>query len=129
LKWDESSPYYKIKTRPTTLSEEMQKKVGEWSCRLFKRIDCRDYARFDWRLDAQGNPRLLEANPNCGWCWDGHLPKTASLAGISYAQFFEIIMKSAADRAVRKYEEQLKNANKAYVQVGRNGAEAFYQIP
>lgn len=125
-KWDESSPYYQIKTRPTTLSPEIQAKLGEWSCRVFKRIECRDYARFDWRLDAKGNPRLLEANPNCGWCWDGHLPKTAGLAGVSYPQFFETILKSAVSRALAKYEEKEAMKNKKFIQVGRNGAEGLY---
>ena len=49
------------------------------SCiRLFQRLGCRDYARFDWRLDANGTPRLLEVNPNPGWCWDGHLARMAA---------------------------------------------------
>jgi len=70
-KWDEASPYWKIKTKPTTLSEKDQADVAKWSQALFKRLDAHDYARFDWRADANGKPRFIEANPNCGWCWDG----------------------------------------------------------
>jgi D-alanine-D-alanine ligase len=122
-KWDESSPYYKIVTRPTTLSEEAQRLVSQHSVRLFRRIDCHDYARFDWRLDGQGRPRLLEANPNCGWCWDGHLPKTAALCGVSYAQFFETIIKSGLDRAAKLAMQAEQNKVKKFINVGRNGAE------
>lgn len=64
-KWDESSPYYGIKTRMATCSKEVQEKITKWSQAMFNRIECQDYARFDWRLDSKGNPRLLEANPNC----------------------------------------------------------------
>lgn len=66
--------------------------------KLFQRLNCRDYARIDWRLDGKGNPRLIEANPNCGWCWDGHLAKTASLAGITYEQMIKMIITSAFER-------------------------------
>lgn len=43
-KWDESSPYYLIKTKPTTLSKEHQEFISDCSRRLFERIECKDYA-------------------------------------------------------------------------------------
>ncbi len=70
----------------------------EWCLKLFERLDCRDYARFDWRLDAQGNPKLLEVNPNPGWCWDGHLAKMAAIAGMPYGEMLETTLKSAVAR-------------------------------
>lgn len=116
-KWDASSPYWNIKTRPTTLSPELQKFISTCSQKLFHRLEARDYARFDWRLDALGNPRLLEANPNCGWCWDGHLPKTAALAGISYPEFFRIVIDSAWQRHLKLADEH--KAAKKFVNVGK----------
>ncbi len=69
------------------------------SCnKLFQRLGCRDYARFDWRLDANGTPRLLEVNPNPGWCWDGHLAKMAEYAGLSYADMLENILVACSER-------------------------------
>ncbi len=65
---------------------------------LFERLECRDYCRFDWRLDAQGNPKLLEVNPNPGWCWDGHLAKMAKYAGLSYSGMLGRILKAAEER-------------------------------
>jgi len=50
---------------------------------------------FDWRLDAGGEPRLLEVNPNPGWCCDGH---TTKIAGISYADMLGAILKAAEGR-------------------------------
>ncbi|KAI3643921.1 hypothetical protein MP228_010085 [Amoeboaphelidium protococcarum] len=126
-KWDSSSPYYGIVTRPTTLSKEKQAQVAEWSKLVFRRIDCRDYARFDWRLDAHGNPRLLESNPNCGWCWDGHLPKTAGLCGISYSAYFEMIIKSGLDRAARFELAAEEAKHKKFIIVAKNGAEDLYK--
>lgn len=105
-KWDPESPYWNIKTVPTTLSAEKQKYIADCSARLFHRLGVRDYARFDWRLDGHGNPRLLEANPNCGWCDDGHMAKTAALAGISYSQMLKMIIDAAMRRTEKGPEEE-----------------------
>lgn len=97
-KWDPGSPYWKIKSIPADLPGETEKFIIESCVKLFERLECRDYARFDWRLDARGNPRLLEVNPNPGWCWDGHLAKMAKFAGISYGEMLESILQVAEQR-------------------------------
>ena len=43
----------------------------------------------------KGTPRLLEVNPNPGWCWDGHLAKMSGHAGQSYSQMLGSILRSA----------------------------------
>jgi D-alanine-D-alanine ligase len=107
-KWDPESPYWNIKTVPTTLDKEKQHIITDCSTRLFRRLGVRDYARFDWRLDSEGNPYLLEANPNCGWCEDGHMAKTSNLAGISYPTMLRMIIESALTRSKRAKEPDLK---------------------
>ena len=52
----------------------------------------------DWRLDAAGEPHLLEVNPNPGWCWDGHLAKMAKLADMSYGDMLAAILRAAEQR-------------------------------
>jgi D-alanine-D-alanine ligase len=97
-KWMPDSPYWQIKSAPAELPDEVEKVVIECCLKLFERLECRDYCRFDWRIDAQGNPKILEVNPNPGWCWDGHLAKMAKLAGISYSQMLSEILRAAEDR-------------------------------
>lgn len=97
-KWCPDSPYWNIKSRPAQLPQETEKKLIEWCIVLWERLECRDYTRFDWRLDDVGNAHLLEVNPNPGWCWDGHLAKMAAYAGISYSDMLEIILRSAEER-------------------------------
>lgn len=97
-KWLPDSPYGKVKSLPSKLPEETEKIIVESSIKLFERLECRDYARFDWRLDREGQPRLLEVNPNPGWCWDGHLAKMAHFAGISYHQMLEAVLEAAICR-------------------------------
>jgi D-alanine-D-alanine ligase len=94
-KWLPDSPYWNIKSRPAQLPAETEEYVVECCLRLFQRLGCRDYARFDWRLDSERNPKLLEVNPNPGWCWDGHLAKMAKIAGMEYSDMLAAILKSA----------------------------------
>lgn len=97
-KWLPDSPYWNIKSVPVDLPEETRVEVVKCCLVLFSRLGCRDYARFDWRLDAEGRPRLLEVNPNPGWCWDGHLAKMAAYANISYSGMLAAIIEAAKER-------------------------------
>lgn len=97
-KWLPDSPYWNLRSIPADLPETTQRMLVEWCVKLFERLECRDYARFDWRLDAGGTPRLLEVNPNPGWCWDGHLAKMAKIAGMSYRDMLAAIIRAAEVR-------------------------------
>lgn len=105
-KWDPESPYWKIKSIPANLDEATLRYLHASCIKMFERLECRDYARFDWRLDEIGTPRLLEVNPNPGWCWDGHLAKMAQLGGINYADMMDRILKAALKRIINAMELQ-----------------------
>jgi D-alanine-D-alanine ligase len=97
-KWVPGSPYWGLKSVPAQLDEATERYLVASCIKLFERLECRDYARFDWRLDDNGTPRLLEVNPNPGWCWDGHLAKMAAIAGMSYSDMLGEILKAAIQR-------------------------------
>ena len=97
-KWIPDSPYWSIKSIPAELPDETEKFIVDCCMKLFERLECRDYARFDWRLHSNGNPKLLEVNPNPGWCWDGHLAKMSNIAGMSYADMLGAILQAAQQR-------------------------------
>ena len=97
-KWLPDSPYWNIKSIPAQLPEETEKFIVDCCLKLFERLECRDYCRFDWRLDGQVNPKILEVNPNPGWCWDGHLAKMAKFTGISYSEMLGAILRAAEER-------------------------------
>jgi len=97
-KWLPDSPYWNLHSLPAELPEETRKFIVECCSKLFERLECRDYCRFDWRLDSKGSPRLLEVNPNPGWCWDGHLAKMAKIAGILYDEMLKMILQAAERR-------------------------------
>jgi D-alanine-D-alanine ligase len=98
-KWDSDSIYFKqIKSIPAGLPRATVEFLSASCIKLFQRTGCQDYARFDWRLDENGTPRLLEVNPNPGWCWDGHLARMAALADMSYADMLREILDACSDR-------------------------------
>jgi D-alanine-D-alanine ligase len=98
-KWEPDSPYWtQIKYHEATLPDHIQSQLIEHSTRLFERLGCRDYARFDFRADAKGEVKLLEVNPNPGWCWDGKLNIMAGFGGIRYSELLCQILQSAEER-------------------------------
>ena len=98
-KWIPDSPYWtQIKYRETTLADQQQQLLIDNSSRLFERLGCRDYARFDFRADARGEIKLLEVNPNPGWCWDGKMNIMAGFQGLRYSELLAQILQAAVER-------------------------------
>jgi D-alanine-D-alanine ligase len=98
-KWIPDSPYWtQIRYREAQIDEETRRKLVDYSNLLFERLGCRDYARFDFRADETGEIKLLEVNPNPGWCWDGKLNIMATYAGLRYSDLLRLIIEAAQER-------------------------------
>jgi D-alanine-D-alanine ligase len=98
-KWDPTSPYWtEIRYHEARLSDNQQAQLIEHSMRLFERLGCREYARIDFRTDAHGEIKLLEVNPNPGWCWDGKFNLMAGFQGMRYAEMLGQILAAAEER-------------------------------
>ncbi len=98
-KWEPDSPYWTgIAYREAELDDETRRALISWSMTLFERLECRDYARFDFRADADGQIKLLEVNPNPGWCWDGKMNLMTEMAGRRYSDFLGQVLGAAERR-------------------------------
>jgi D-alanine-D-alanine ligase len=97
-KWLPDSPYWNLRSIPANLPEATERQLVEHCVKLMERLECRDYVRFDWRLNADGQPKLLEANPNPGWCWDGHMAKMSKMINLSYSDMLAAILRAAEAR-------------------------------
>jgi D-alanine-D-alanine ligase len=93
------SPYWtEIKFKPAEAAPQVQAAIADQARRLFARLGCRDYARFDFRVGADGEPKLMEVNPNPAWAYDGKLAFMAGFAGIDYPGMLEMIVDAALRR-------------------------------
>jgi D-alanine-D-alanine ligase len=96
------SPYWTdIKFVRARLAPEVEERMIGWSRRLFARLGLRDYGRFDFRVGADGELKLMEVNPNPAWANDGKLALMAGHAGMSYPQMLEAIVSAAVARLGR----------------------------
>ncbi|MBC8338142.1 MAG: methyltransferase domain-containing protein [Rhodospirillales bacterium] len=100
-KWLPDSPYWNdIRYLEANIPDDLQRLLVDWSMTLFQRLGCRDYARFDFRADAAGDVKLLEVNPNPGWCWDGKLNLMAGFAGYRYPDLVRMVIEAAQRRSI-----------------------------
>jgi D-alanine-D-alanine ligase len=112
-KWDTESVYFRnVRSIPADLPSTTVEFLHASCIKLFERLECRDYARFDWRLDHNGTPRLLEVNPNPGWCWDGHLARMAELSGLPYKDMLREIV-AACDERVQSAKQRIRRRRAA----------------
>jgi D-alanine-D-alanine ligase len=82
-----------------TLSEEVQKKMGDLAVKVCKAMDVHDYTRIDMRMDKDGKIYVLEANLNPYLANEDIMAMAAQSSGISYQQLIEGIVRSALARA------------------------------
>ena len=77
---------------PAAIDENTAKRLSELTLRGFEALRLRGYARFDFLLDADGNPWCLEANTLPGMTPTSLLPQAAAAVGISYDVLCERIV-------------------------------------
>ena len=93
------SPYWtEIKFKPAELTADLERQLERWSKLLFRRLGLRDYGRFDFRVAADGEPKLMEVNPNPAWANDGKLAFMAGFAGIAYRDMLAMLLETAIVR-------------------------------
>jgi D-alanine-D-alanine ligase len=98
--------YEVLKAKDAALDERTRRTLADYSTQLFERLGCRDYARFDFRLDRNGEIKLLEANPNPEWCWNSKLAVMAQLTGMSYTEFLLRLLRVSQQRVAAEPHRQ-----------------------
>ena len=87
---------------PAKIDHVLEEKIKSVSLRTYNRLRCRDWSRIDIRLDADGEPNIIEINPIPGVLPDpvdnSCFPKAARSAGYSYEEMINRVLISAAKR-------------------------------
>jgi len=96
------SPYWtEIAFKRAALAPDLAARLEGWTTALFKRLGLRDYGRFDFRVAADGEPKLMEVNPNPAWANDGKLAFMAGFAGVAYPDMLRLVLEAAIARVGR----------------------------
>jgi D-alanine-D-alanine ligase len=100
--WDTSDKPLEIFTCPAALDHDLQSKIENICREAFRILNCRDWSRIDVRLNADGQPNIIEINPLPGILPkpedNSCFPKAARAAGISYSTLINRVLDIAMRR-------------------------------
>jgi D-alanine-D-alanine ligase len=116
-KWSPQSAYYQCTTPvcPAVMEEKLKKMIENMALAAFNALDCRDYARVDFRLSKRHIPYVIDVNPNPDLSPDAGFIRSASHAGISYEEVlfslvdFALQRSSASGRSIPERRRHLEN--------------------
>ena len=100
-KWDSGSVYkenIEVQRPAKNISKKLEAVIGEIALDTYNILDCHDYGRVEIRVDKNGNPYVLELNPNPSIDMVDCVPQVFELAGKDYGDFLEEIIRMAIKR-------------------------------
>jgi D-alanine-D-alanine ligase len=72
---------------PAQVADELAERLRAIALQAFEVFGCRQYARFDFRVDPAGQPFLLEVNPNPDINPTAGLTQALLVAGLTHGEF------------------------------------------
>ena len=90
-----SSLSYEIKG---DLTPTLENELKNLSLHIFDKLECKDFARIDYRVDANGTPWFLEINPLPTFAPDGTFAILAELIGVPYVEFLADTLRKGFER-------------------------------
>ncbi len=86
LKWDvDEQERVGLRTGPASgLDHATRQRIARLCKRAFRALEQNGYARFDIRLRPNGQPVIIESNPNPELAWNSEFPAAAKAGGLEY---------------------------------------------
>jgi len=84
---------------PGALTPELEAALQRDALAIFRKLECRDFARLDFRVDAEGTLWFLEINPLPTFAPDGTFAIMAELMGQTYPVFLASVLDDALRHA------------------------------
>jgi D-alanine-D-alanine ligase len=99
-KWTNSSVAYQriLSICPAPIPPALWDEVAAISRRVFRLVECRDYARIDFRLDGAGRPHVIDVNTNPDLEEEVGFEVAARSSGRSFDQTIADVMDAALAR-------------------------------
>ncbi len=76
----------------------LEEKIKKLALEAFKGLECRDFARIDFRVDRKRQPYILEINPLPSLARDDYFSMVAELMGMTYESMINMMLGAALDR-------------------------------
>jgi D-alanine-D-alanine ligase len=83
---------YGVMTGPADVTPEQVAAIHRQCKRVYRTLDLSGYARIDLRLDHEGRPHVLEANPNPQLAYGEDFAESAEHGGVSYEALLQKII-------------------------------------
>ncbi len=83
---------------PGALDAALERELQEMALAVYAQLECLDFARADFRLDAQGHPVFLEINPLPTFAADGSFGILAELEGRSVEELVAEVLNAGLER-------------------------------
>jgi D-alanine-D-alanine ligase len=100
--WDRPENPLEMFECPARIDEALAREIERVALRAYQVLGCRDWSRIDVRLDAAGEPNVVEVNPLPGILPNPEdnscFPKAARVAGMSYEELIQACLRAAAER-------------------------------
>ena len=100
--WDRPENPLQMFDCPAHIDPALARAIERVTLDAYRVLGCRDWSRIDVRLDAAGEPNVVEVNPLPGILPDpadnSCFPKAARAAGMSYDELIQSCLKLAATR-------------------------------
>jgi D-alanine-D-alanine ligase len=103
-KWDpHSKDFYTMDSvcPPEDLDPKVEARICDVALRAYRVLGCRDYARVDMRVDQDGEPYILEVNPNPDLADGSAFVMCSDASGRTYSQLLGEIIELALERAAQ----------------------------
>jgi D-alanine-D-alanine ligase len=99
-KWKPGSADYDITPPkfPANLSPRAAERLGTIAMQAYRLLGCKDYARVDFRMKANGKPYILEVNPNPEISDDAGFAGCLASASLTYEEFIVRLVSHAMHR-------------------------------
>lgn len=98
-KWDaESAECVDSPSEICALPEPLYSRVVETAYQAFDALDLQDYGRVDLRVSADGQPYVIDINPNCDLHPQAGFARSAYAAGMNYAELARTLVELALER-------------------------------
>jgi len=91
-----------VQRPPKGVPGKLTSLISEIALDALNVVGCSDYGRVEVRVDRNGNPCVLEVNPNPSIGPTDCVPSVARLAGMNYGDFLEEILRLA----IRRYRDR-----------------------